>query len=180
MHAHSFRRIVCFAVIAAFVWQAPVVGAARAGMVTTETVLQAERSAPAGAEAAGRDRLQAFLRRQDVRAQLVALGVDPAEAAARVENLSDAEVAPLVAQIDSLPAGGTVCGNSSSDQNRCLKLGLVILYVVAFLLVAGAVWLVYKGVSAVAEDDEPPSQAALPRVVKANTAEPTISPDGSE
>ena len=34
------RRILCFAVVAALVWQTPVVGAARAAMVTTEAALE--------------------------------------------------------------------------------------------------------------------------------------------
>jgi len=52
------------------------------------------------------DRVQATLARDDVRAAMVDLGVDPADAAARVAGLSDAELARVAGQLDGLPAGG--------------------------------------------------------------------------
>lgn len=51
--------------------------------------------------------VQASLAREDVRAAFVALGVDPEQASARVEALSDAELSQLQRQIDQLPAGGS-------------------------------------------------------------------------
>jgi Family of unknown function (DUF6627) len=68
-----------------------------AGIVSTEQSLAR----------ADRDRVAAVLERQDVRARLQALGVDPADARARVAALSDDEAAQLAARIDALPAGGT-------------------------------------------------------------------------
>lgn len=53
-----------------------------------------------------RSRIQAALDRDDVRAQLLALGVDPADAQARVAALTDAEAQQLAAEMDQLPAGG--------------------------------------------------------------------------
>jgi hypothetical protein len=41
-----------------------------------------------------------------VRQQMVALGVDPAEAMGRVASLSDAEVQQIAGHLDRLPAGG--------------------------------------------------------------------------
>jgi len=70
---------------------------AQAALITTDQVIgdtQGERS-----------RVTAFLQRQDVRAQMVALGVDPAEAEARVASLSDREIGKVAGQIDRLPAG---------------------------------------------------------------------------
>src|SRR5512141_3133160 len=52
-----------------------------------------------------RVRVKEFLARDDVRQVLVAQGVDPAEAAARVDSLSNAEVLQLQHHIDALPAG---------------------------------------------------------------------------
>jgi hypothetical protein len=52
-----------------------------------------------------RDKVSAFVQRQDVRQQMIALGVDPAEAVARVASLSDPEIRQIAGQIDSLPAG---------------------------------------------------------------------------
>ena len=51
----------------------------------------------------------AFLERADVREQIVALGVDPNEAAARVRAL-DAQVREIAGQLDQLPAGQSAIG----------------------------------------------------------------------
>ena len=58
------------------------------------------------------DRAHIFsvLDRDEVRAQLEARGVNPADVKARVAALSDEEAAQLAGQIDSLPAGGDVLG----------------------------------------------------------------------
>ena len=71
---------------------------ALAGIVSTDTVV-------AGAE---RERLAGMLERSEVQERLLALGVDPANAKARVAALSDAEAAQLAAQLDELPAGGDI------------------------------------------------------------------------
>jgi hypothetical protein len=79
-------------------------GAARAALVTTDQIL---------AEADGvtdRERILAFLGRAEVREQIVALGVDPAEAMARVAALSDAQVREIAGQLDQLPAGQSAIG----------------------------------------------------------------------
>ena len=77
---------------------------ALAGMVTTEQVV----------ESAGiyedRARVQAYLDRDEVRRQIEALGVDPGEAAARIDTLSDAEIAEIADRIDRLPAGQDAVG----------------------------------------------------------------------
>lgn len=52
--------------------------------------------------------VERFLLREDVRAQLEALGVAPAEAAERAARLSPTELATLQQRIDALPAGGIV------------------------------------------------------------------------
>lgn len=73
---------------------------AQAGMLGTEVVVQS----------AQRDRIATFLEREDVRQQLQANGVSPAEVKARVAALTDEEAAQLAARMDSLPAGGDVLG----------------------------------------------------------------------
>jgi hypothetical protein len=79
-------------------------GAARAALVTTDQVLTES------AGASDRERVLAFLGRADVREQMVALGVDPAEAAARVAALSDPQVREIAGQLDQLPAGQSAIG----------------------------------------------------------------------
>lgn len=73
--------------------------AAQAELVTTDEVL-AETKAETD-----RARVLEFLARQDVQEQIVGLGVDPAEAARRVQGLSDREIAQIVDQMDQDPAG---------------------------------------------------------------------------
>ena len=50
--------------------------------------------------------IRAALSRQDVRDQLVRMGVDPAAASERVASLSDEELARVSGKLDALPAGG--------------------------------------------------------------------------
>ncbi len=58
----------------------------------------------------GRARVRDFLARADVRQQMAALGVDAAEAEARIATLSDAEVQQIVDRLDRLPAGQSTAG----------------------------------------------------------------------
>lgn len=55
-------------------------------------------------------RVNEALTRDDVQAQLEALGVDPAQALERVQSLTAAELAQLDAKLQELPAGGSVIG----------------------------------------------------------------------
>jgi hypothetical protein len=73
-------------------------GVAQAASLTPAQVLR---------EAAQHDRgkVEALLQRHDVRDQMVAFGVDPEEAKARVASLSDGEISQIAGQIDALPAG---------------------------------------------------------------------------
>ena len=59
---------------------------------------------------ANRAQVYSVLQRDDVRAQLQALGVTADDVKARVAAMSDEEVAQLAGQIESLPAGGDVLG----------------------------------------------------------------------
>lgn len=74
--------------------------ASHAGMLSTDAGLAAEH----------RDRVAAMLERADVRSQLQALGANPGDVKARVEALSDAEVAQIAGRLDELPAGGSIVG----------------------------------------------------------------------
>ena len=62
--------------------------------------------ADAAAQGLDRERVQAFLERAEVRAQLLAQGVDPADIKGRVAALTDEEAAELARNMDTLPAGG--------------------------------------------------------------------------
>jgi len=51
-----------------------------------------------------------ILAREDVRAVLIKQGLDPDEACARVDSLTDGEAIHLAERIDQLPAGGDALG----------------------------------------------------------------------
>jgi hypothetical protein len=94
-------RMLALALAGQLLLVAAVAPAARAAVVGTEAALA---MSPAGD--AHRAEVEAFLARADVRTQLEALGVDPADAQGRVALLTDQEASQLSAQIADLPAGG--------------------------------------------------------------------------
>ena len=69
---------------------------------------QAALVATDDAVAGAHERVASLLERADVRAQLQAHGVDPAQVKARVAALTDEEAAQVAARLDQLPAGGGV------------------------------------------------------------------------
>ena len=77
-----------------------------AAMIGTETVIDMVR----GQEA--RDCLNQIVTRQDVKAVFMSYGLDPLEAKARLDTLSDTEIVRLYDQIEQLPAGGSDLGTA--------------------------------------------------------------------
>lgn len=75
--------------------------AAQAGMIAPSSYGQTQNGA-----SEQRQQLQEFLARGDIRTQMVEMGVDPAEAQARVDRLSDQEVVTASKHMQQLPAGG--------------------------------------------------------------------------
>jgi len=73
---------------------------AQAALVGTSQILDQ------GDQQIDRDRLRAFMDRAEVRDQLEALGVDSDIAKARIDSLTNEEVADIVNRLDQLPAGG--------------------------------------------------------------------------
>lgn len=72
-----------------------------AAMIETETAVDITS---AGQEA--RNHIKTIIAREDAQAVLRAQGIDPIEAMARVDSLTDAEARRIVDQIEELPAGG--------------------------------------------------------------------------
>jgi hypothetical protein len=77
---------------------------AMAALVGTERVFDAERVQNA------RELIHGLMAREDIQAALVREGIDPREAQARSESLSDAEAVRLAGAIETLPAGGNALG----------------------------------------------------------------------
>ena len=90
---------------------------AQAGMLPTETALAQANAA--------RDQIATLLERSDVRKQLEALGVNPADVKARVAALSDDEAASLAARIDQLPVG--------ADAGAAIIGALVLIFIVLLI-----------------------------------------------
>lgn len=117
--SRELRAAVAAPMAAAMLATSLPAGAARAEPVTTDQVIRR-----ADIET-GRARVAAFLARDDVRGQLVLMGVSPEEAEGRVGAMSDAEVLQVAEKIDSLPAG----------QARGGSIVLVLLLVIILILV---------------------------------------------
>ncbi len=75
-----------------------------AAMIDTETFLEVNRGQKA------RSYVNRMMVQTEVGEALIAQGIDPLEAKARLDSLSDAEVIRLAEQIEHLPAGGNALG----------------------------------------------------------------------
>ena len=74
-------------------------GPATAGLISTDRIIEQDRAK------SDRERVNAFVAREDVRKEFQKHGVNPDEAAARVAALSDAEIGQIADRLDSMPAG---------------------------------------------------------------------------
>ena len=97
------KNLIRFLVVSLVYLEVPITPA-QAEMVSTHSV------AVVGQTDSPRQRLQRYLQREDVRAGLEQNGVTPAAAKARVDAMSDDEVATVADKIDTLPAGGDFIG----------------------------------------------------------------------
>lgn len=94
-------RIFILVLIATFFSTSAIVPAARSAAIDTTTYLNVAKQTT-------KAELEALVNREDVRQELVALGVDPDDAANRIAALTPEELSMLQGQIDSLPAGANV------------------------------------------------------------------------
>lgn len=100
MFNHSVHRIGTF-VVAICLTLLPVLQTASAAIIQTETAIEiTERQHQI-------DQINEVLARDAVQSILIKLGVDPLDASARVQSLTDAELQTLEQQLAELPAGGT-------------------------------------------------------------------------
>ena len=91
------------------------IGQAQASIVSNSQLIdQAQQANDKGA-------LLQTIRRADVQAQLLGMGVTPADIESRINQMTQQEIAQLNQQIDQLPAGGS-------------GLGLVVLIFLVFVI----------------------------------------------
>jgi hypothetical protein len=91
----------------------------QAGMVSTDQV-----SAAASAQAQ-RAMVMSVISRADVASQLQSMGIDSKNAQARVDAMTDSEVASLANQLNSLPAGA-----SSSNAGWWIAAAVIIIILI--------------------------------------------------
>ena len=75
-----------------------------AAMVPTEATIYQIKAQDA------RDHLKTLISKNDIKRSLISQGIDPDEAKARVDSLSDSEVIEVADKIEQLPAGRGVFG----------------------------------------------------------------------
>jgi hypothetical protein len=109
------KRIVGILVTALVLGAAP----ARAGLISSDAAIPQPPS--------DREHVQSVLARPDVAQQLEKMGLAPADAKARVQAMSDREVAQVAGRLDSLPAGAAI----SNDE---LLLIVIIILLVAIII----------------------------------------------
>lgn len=99
MSDHFIQRS-CTLLVAICLSTLPVLQTANAAIIPTETAIEiTDRQHQI-------DRIHDVLARDSVQSILVKLGVDPADASARVQSLTGAELQTLENQLAELPAGG--------------------------------------------------------------------------
>ena len=75
-----------------------------AAMVPTEATIYQIKAQDA------REHLKTLISKNDIKKSLISQGIDPMEAKARVDSLSDSEVIEVADKIEQLPAGGGAFG----------------------------------------------------------------------
>lgn len=100
----GMKKAVACLVIVAFSFLSLVVAPAQAAMVGTADILKAQ------SDDLARQKVKLFMERQDVVQQLQVWGVNPEEAQARVDTMTDEEISLLASKIEQLPAGGDALG----------------------------------------------------------------------
>lgn len=98
--SHRFAKPVSYVVAASMLALSLHLPVANAALVSTESAIG---TTPTQQE---NNRIQDTLNREDVKAKLLSLGVDPVQVQSRVDALTESEVQTLAQQMDQLPAGG--------------------------------------------------------------------------
>lgn len=99
MISSSIQRTVALLITICLV-TLPVTQTAQAGIIPTETAIEiSDRSQQI-------DRVNEMLARESVQGVMIKLGVDPADASARVQTLTAEELQALEENLAELPAGG--------------------------------------------------------------------------
>ncbi len=150
------KKFICLAVVISMFFLNLPTPPARAVMITTEEAL-VQRTEPLS----DRERVKAMLARADVIAQLQAYGISCGEAQARVDSLTDRELAVIADKMDRLAskAGGYEMGSGA------LWIVGLLMYTIVFLIVF------YFSRAKMKEDLEKSSTAETEEKIESSTIE---------
>ncbi len=148
-------KSVVYLLIAALLNLSLPLHAARAAMVGTEAVVETATQVETD-----RARLRALLLRDEARAQLETYGITREEAVARLDALSDEEVAEIAGKLDALPAGGT--GHYGYE-------ALAYLVILAAVAVAAVLVLMFRAIIEAIGDESSESSDETPESADAVT-----------
>lgn len=97
----NIRKCIIFFTVLQFFFVSGLLPNARAAFISTQSVIESSSADST------RSQLQALISRDDVRAELVRLGVDPVAAENRLATLTAEELQQLQGHMQDLPAGGS-------------------------------------------------------------------------
>jgi hypothetical protein len=92
-------------------------------------------------EQQARDDINSLLLREDVQNALMAQGINPIEAKARIDSLSDAEVIRIADEINKLPAGAGAMFSGVSPPASVVAVQIGVVIGVVALIIVLFVWL---------------------------------------
>jgi hypothetical protein len=98
------RKIIALLIFVTFCTFSIIVAPARSAMVDTAEIFRQSQND------FSRKRINMFLDRYEVHKHLVDCGINPDEAKARVDSLTDEEIENIASRMDQLPAGGDAFG----------------------------------------------------------------------
>jgi hypothetical protein len=96
----NIRKYIIFFIVLQFFLVSGLLPASRAALIPTQALIESSSADST------RSQLRAMIARDDVRAELVRLGVDPAAAENRLATLTAEELQQLQGHMQELPAGG--------------------------------------------------------------------------
>ena len=101
--SRAFQFTAIFMTLLMFVIAGPY-QAALAALIPTEVAIESADAAKA------RENIKNFLSRQDAQSYLISKGINPDEAKARIDSLTDAEALTVSQHVENMPAGGNAVG----------------------------------------------------------------------
>lgn len=101
---HSYKRTVSLILSALMVWSTLLVSGANAAVVSTSDMLVEHQ------QFENKQAVKDFVNRDDVKQQMLDLGVSPQDVDSRINSMTSAELAELNATLQDAPAGAGIVG----------------------------------------------------------------------